>query len=77
MFVQVIQGKATDPAALRRQWETWDRELKPGAQRFLGGTAGVTADGEFIAVVRFEDEAAARANSDRADQDAWWAETSA
>lgn len=76
MFVQVIQGTANDPVALRRQWEQWDRELKADAQGFLGGTAGVTAEGEFIALVRFEDEAAARANSDRPEQGAWWEETS-
>ena len=76
MFVQVIQGSAKDSAALRRQWETWNQQLKPTARGFLGGTAGVTADGEFIALVRFEDQAAARANSDRAEQGDWWTETS-
>jgi hypothetical protein len=76
MFVQVIQGRTNDAAALRAQWEKWDRDLKPNARGFLGATAGITADGEFIALVRFEDEAAARANSDRAEQDAWWTETS-
>jgi hypothetical protein len=76
MFVQGVQGKAKDPAALRRQWEKWDQHLKPAAHGFLGGTAGVTADGEFIALARFEDETAARANSDRAEQSAWWTETS-
>ncbi|MBW3605007.1 MAG: hypothetical protein KY460_08865 [Actinobacteria bacterium] len=76
MFVQVIQGRAKESEALRRQWETWDQQLKPSARGFLGGTAGVTADGEFIALVRFEDEAAARANSDRAEQGDWWTETS-
>ena len=72
MFVQVIQGKAKDAAGLRKQWERWDQELKPAAKGYLGSTAGVTADGEFIALVRFEDEAAARANSDSPEQSAWW-----
>jgi hypothetical protein len=76
MFVQVIQGRAKDPAALRARWEAWDREIRPGAQGFLGATAGVTADGEFISLARFEDEASARQNSDRAEQSDWWAETS-
>ncbi|MDQ3987308.1 MAG: hypothetical protein M3280_12530 [Actinomycetota bacterium] len=76
MFVQVIQGKAKDAAGLRKQWERWDQELKPDATGFLGSTAGVTADGEFIAVARFENEDAARANSDSAEQSAWWEETS-
>jgi len=76
MFVQVIQGKAKDPAGLRKQWERWDQEIKPGANGYLGSTAGVTADGEFIALARFESEEAAQANSDRAEQSAWWEETS-
>ncbi|MPZ70059.1 MAG: hypothetical protein GEU71_11100 [Actinobacteria bacterium] len=76
MFVQVIQGKAKDAAGLRKQWERWDQELKPAAPGFLGSTAGVTPDGEFIALVRFESEEAARANSGSADQSSWWEETS-
>jgi hypothetical protein len=76
MFVQVIQGKAKDAAGLRKQWERWDQELKPAARGYLGSTAGVTAEGEFIALVRFENEEAARANSEGAEQSAWWEETS-
>lgn len=76
MFVQVIQGKAKDPAGLRKQWERWDRELKPNATGYLGSTAGITADGEFIALARFESEEAARANSDSSEQSTWWDETS-
>lgn len=75
MFVQVIQGQTNDPGALRAQWEKWDREVKPGAIGFLGSTAGITEDGTFIASARFESEDAARANSDRAEQSAWWEET--
>jgi hypothetical protein len=76
MFAQVIQGQAKDAAGLRKQWERWDQEIKPSAQGYLGGTAGVTADGEFIALVRFDSEEAARANSGSAEQTAWWEETS-
>lgn len=76
MFVQVIQGRATDPAGLKKQWDRWDQEIKPGARGFLGSTAGITPDGEFIALARFETEEAARANSDSAQQSAWWEETS-
>jgi hypothetical protein len=76
MFVQVIQGKAKDAAGLQKQFERWDQEIKPGAEGFLGSTGGVTPDGEFITVARFETEEAARANSDRPEQGAWWEETS-
>jgi hypothetical protein len=76
MFVQVIQGTAKDPAGLKKQWERWDQEMKPQASGYLGGTAGVTADGEFIALARFESEEAAKANSDSPEQSKWWEETS-
>jgi hypothetical protein len=72
MFVQVIQGRTSDPTALRHEWERWDQELKPAASGFLGSTAGVTANGEFIALARFEDAEAAKANSDRPEQGQWW-----
>lgn len=76
MFVQVINGTANDPAALRRQWRRWDEQLKPHARGYLGSTAGVTGHGAFIALARFADEAAARSNSDRVEQGDWWTETS-
>jgi hypothetical protein len=75
MFAQVIQGRTRDPAAVWNKMEEWDRNLKPGARGFLGSTAGVADDGEFIALARFESEEAARRNSDRAEQGEWWAET--
>lgn len=75
MFAQVIQGRATDADALRRQREAWDRDLKPGAEGFLGSTMGVTDDGRFFAIARFESQDAARRNSDRPEQGEWWAAT--
>jgi hypothetical protein len=36
----------------------------------------VTEDGTFLATARFESEDAARANSQRPEQDRWWSETS-
>src|SRR5438309_11134583 len=74
MFIQVIQGKVTSPDHLRRQLERWRRELKPGASGYLGSTGGVTPDGRAITLVRFESEEAARANSERPEQGAWWNE---
>jgi hypothetical protein len=75
MFVQVIEGRTTDAEGLKRQGERWQTEVQPGATGYLGVTSGVTADGRSIAIVRFESEAAARANSGRPEQDAWWSDT--
>jgi hypothetical protein len=76
MFVQVIQGRVADPARVRAALDRWAEELAPGADGWLGSTAGVTEDGRFIALARFESEEAARRNSDRPEQDRWWSETS-
>jgi hypothetical protein len=75
MFVQVIQGKLKDADLLNRQLERWRKEIKPGAKGYLGSTGGATADGRSIAIVRFDSGAAARANSERPEQSAWWNET--
>src|SRR5207244_7773366 len=75
VFVQVIKGKVSDPAGGRRQNDRWRKEVQPGATGFLGSTVGVAADGTFIALARFADEAAAKKNSARAEQSAWWADT--
>ena len=75
MFAQVIQGRTNDPAALWNRMEEWDRTLKPGAEGFLGSTAGASDEGDFIAIARFESEEAARRNSDRPEQGEWWSGT--
>src|SRR4051794_22555756 len=75
MFVQIIQGKINDPDLLNRQLDRWRKEIKPGAKGYLGSTSGITADGTSIAVIRFDSEAAARANSERPEQSSWWNET--
>ena len=75
MFVQVIEGKVSDKAGLRRQMDRWEAELRPGAAGFLGSTGGVTDDGVGFAIARFESADAARANSERPEQGKWWSET--
>lgn len=74
MFVQVIQSKVTDPEGLEKQWRTWASRVKPTAQGYLGSTAGITGDGRFIVVARFESEDAAQHNSDLPEQSQWWSE---
>jgi len=75
MFAQVIQGKVSDPAAMRAATDRWLKELAPGADGWLGSTGGTTDDGRYITVVRFESEEAARRNSDRPEQIQWWSKT--
>ena len=72
MFVQVFQGKVSDGSAVLDLMDEWVRELAPGADGWLGSTAGVTEDGTLVALARFESEEAARRNSDRPEQGAWW-----
>ena len=75
MFIQVIEGTSNRPDVLHRRLEVWDRDLKRGAIGYLGSTGGCTAYGDCIMVVRFESRDAARRNSDRQEQWAWWQET--
>jgi hypothetical protein len=76
MFAQVMQGRTSDADALRAAVDRWQQELAPGAVGWLGSTGGVTDDGRFIAVVRFESADAAARNSQRPEQSRWWEETS-
>jgi hypothetical protein len=74
MFVQVIQGQVSDAAQVRRQLDKWVAEVAPGAVGWVGSTAGVTEDGQLVALARFESEETAQQNSDRPEQTAWWNE---
>lgn len=72
MFAQVIQGRTSQPQALVDAFHRWKADLSSGATGWLGSTGGVTEDGRFIVVARFESEDAAMTNSARPEQDAWW-----
>ena len=76
MFIQVIQGKIGDADGLRAAVERWRDDIAPNVEGWLGSTGGATTDGTAIAVVRFESEDAARRNSERPEQQQWWAEAS-
>jgi hypothetical protein len=76
VFIQVIECQVSDPKQVHAALDRWVEELSGGATGWLGTTAGVTEDGRFIAMVRFESQQAARRNSDRHEQDQWWTETS-
>lgn len=76
MFVQVIQGQVTDAEQAHAAFDRWVEELSPEATGWLGTTAGVTEDGRFIALARFDSADAARRNSESPAQDKWWHEFS-
>jgi len=75
MFIQVIEGKTSDPEALHERLRVWERDVKPGAIGYLGSTGGCTSGGDCIVIARFEDEDSAKRNADRPEQTAWWLET--
>ena len=72
MFIQIIQGKCSNEERMHQLSDEWRETLGPTADGWLGGTYGVTDDGEFLGVVRFESKEAAARNSARPEQDAWW-----
>jgi hypothetical protein len=72
MFVQVIQGRTSKPSEFAGFAQKWEKEVRPGAIGFLGSTGGVTDDGRFVIVARFEDAQAAKANADRPEQTKSW-----
>jgi hypothetical protein len=76
VFIQVIQGRISDVDGLRDAVQRWRDEIAPQVNGWLGTTGGATADGTAIAIVRFESAQAARSNSDRPEQQQWWAEAS-
>ena len=76
MFIQVIQGRATNPPGIRRDLGRWQRQLAADADGWLGSTTGITDDGWSITVVRFTSEAQARRNRDRPEQREWWRDAS-
>jgi hypothetical protein len=76
VFVQIISGKVDDPSALQAALDRWVSDLAGGSIGWLGSTSGVTDDGTFLTVARFENEESARENSDRPEQGQWWSETS-
>jgi hypothetical protein len=76
MFIQIIQGRATNPPGIRRDLGRWQRLLAADADGWLGSTAGITEDGWSITVVHFASAAHARRNSKRPEQREWWRDAS-
>jgi hypothetical protein len=65
VFIQVIQGKTSRPDEVRALAESWQSEGSVGSIGYLGGTYGVTDDGDFLGIIRFTSREDAMANSAR------------
>jgi len=76
MFIQVTQGRATNPPGIRRDLGRWRRQLAAGADGWLGSTTGITEDGWSLSVIRFASEDHARRNGERPEQREWWRDAS-
>ncbi len=76
MFVSVYSYRARpgEEDAVVALYEDWQRTRRDRAVGFVDGQLLRTADDPraFIAVARFESEAAARASARDSDQDAWF-----
>jgi hypothetical protein len=72
MFVQVIEARVKDAEGIRSEVDRWVQELGPTSEGWLGSTEGLTPDGRFIGIARFESEEQARRNSDKPEQGQWW-----
>jgi len=65
-FVQVIQGRLSDPQRFRTFMSQPMDALKDARPEILGGTIGIDADGTFTETVAFRSEAEARENEQNA-----------
>lgn len=72
MFVLTVEARTSRPAALRRHVLTWPSVVGRDAMGWLGNTAGVSADGELVLLLRFASQEAAWATSDLPGSAQWW-----
>ena len=70
MFIQVMQAKCSRADEVRKFAESY-RDDAGESIGLLGGTFGVTEDGEFLGIIRFSSAEDAAANSARPETDAW------
>jgi hypothetical protein len=72
VFVHVIEADAGARESLREQWARWAEDVAPGADGWLGSTAGIADDGRFIGSLRFASAEGARRNRQRQEYEVWW-----
>lgn len=74
MFIQVIEGKASDPEGFRRVLEEQRPQVMEGAIGFLGATTVIAADNTVVTIARFESAEKAQENAARPEQTAFFEE---
>ena len=72
MFVQFIRATITDVDGLRAHLKRGGAELTPGVVGFLGSTAGISTNGQFVVLARYDSEAACTTSRARPESIAWW-----
>src|SRR5687768_4501027 len=72
MFVQFIRATINDVDGLRAHLKRGGAELTPGVVGFLGSTAGISTNGEFVVLARYGSEASCRTSRARTESVAWW-----
>ena len=72
MFIQVIEGKASDPEGFRRVLEEQRPQVMEGAIGFLGATTVIAPDNTVVTMARFESAEKAQENSQRPEQTAFF-----
>lgn len=72
MFVFTVDARTSSPAALRAHVLRWPSDVGTNADGWLGNTAGVSGDGEFLLLMRFRSEESALITCDRPEYGTWW-----
>jgi hypothetical protein len=72
MFVLKVEARTTKADALRKHVLTWPTEVGKRATGWLGNTAGVSPEGDFILLMRFVSEEAAWITMDLPENTRWW-----
>jgi predicted regulator of Ras-like GTPase activity (Roadblock/LC7/MglB family) len=66
-----MEGQVSDRAGVARAWNRWRGELARRAPGRLGATAGISQEGDFVAVIGYRSGEAARRDAERKEIGAW------
>jgi hypothetical protein len=72
MFVLTVEARTATADALRQHVLKWPADMGTSATGWLGNTAGVSADGGFVLLMRFRSEEASLITSDLPEYGRWW-----